>query len=818
MHGQLAAHLGQFPLHLSVFFDQRSHCFFQKFRAGTDQISGPFQQAQPFHHEFLCGPAGDGLDPPHPRGRPALADNAEAADLGCILNVCAAAEFHAYGRFALFACGEVVADADHPHFVAVFLAEEGHCPLGHGLFVGGPALAHHIAGQNVRVGRGFDGRQIFPAQGLGVGEIKAQAVGVHHRALLMHPFAQAFAQFGLQNMGGRVVAHDVPAPLAVDLGIGRVADPDGAAEDRAHMADQLGDGPPGVRDLRHPHRLDQIFGEVVDLPRVADLTTAGHIKGGLRQDDLHVVTGLGALHGLAIHDQGQDLRTQAVQIFVDAMGHALLVQFALGTQIRQRLAVDREIRPGLVLGLGPVPLSLLGQHSLEPGHIHAEAVLLGDVSGQVHGEAVGVPQTEGLLGADHLFALGRGVGHQPVQDRQPSVEGAVEALFLGGDGVEDEGLLGGQIRVVAAHLGDHGPGDLGQEGAVKADAFAKAGRPAQQHAGDIAAPLVARQHPVPDQKGDGAGVVGDAPIGDQVGLAFGVAVAGRLLDGVQNVGEAVGVVVVVLALHDAGQAFQARARVHAGPGQIDHLAAGLLLVLHEDQIPDLQIFVVLVDAVGDLLVQIPPIVVDLRAGAAGAHIAHGPPIVLLAKAQHPLRGRAGVDPQLHGLVIVLVDREPEPLHGQPPLVDQQIPGVFDGLFFEIVAKGEVAQHLEEGVVPGAGADLLQIVVLAADPQTLLGCGGPAIVPLLQPQEEILELHHARIGEHQGGVVGRDQVAALDRSVAPLAKIVDPILANFVGGEIYHRSRFPLDVAKFSDAPTQIRRQPGPGRKIDIYAL
>ena len=43
--------------------------------------------------------------------------------------------------------------------------------------------------------------------------------------------------------------------------------------------------------------------------------------------------------------------------------------------------------------------------------------------------------------------------------------------------------------------------------------------------------------------------------------------------------------------------------------------------------------------------------------------------------------------------------------------------------FEIVAKGEVAEHLEKGVMPGRVAHVFQIVVLAAGPYAGLGRGG-----------------------------------------------------------------------------------------------
>jgi hypothetical protein len=47
-------------------------------------------------------------------------------------------------------------------------------------------------------------------------------------------------------------------------------------------------------------------------------------------------------------------------------------------------------------------------------------------------------------------------------------------------------------------------------------------------------------------------------------------------------------------------------------------------------------------------------------------------------------------------------------------------------------------------------------VLAARPNALLAGRGPAVVALLLPEKGALELHHARVGEQQRGIVRRYQ--------------------------------------------------------------
>ena len=56
-------------------------------------------------------------------------------------------------------------------------------------------------------------------------------------------------------------------------------------------------------------------------------------------------------------------------------------------------------------------------------------------------------------------------------------------------------------------------------------------------------------------------------------------------------------------------------------------------------------------------------------------------------------------------------------------------------------------------MPLGVAHLLEIVVLSAGADALLAGRGPRVVALLLAQEGALELHHAGIGEQQGGIVG-----------------------------------------------------------------
>jgi hypothetical protein len=53
-------------------------------------------------------------------------------------------------------------------------------------------------------------------------------------------------------------------------------------------------------------------------------------------------------------------------------------------------------------------------------------------------------------------------------------------------------------------------------------------------------------------------------------------------------------------------------------------------------------------------------------------------------------------------------------------------------------------------------DIIQVIVLAGYSQAFLGVGCPGIWPVICSQEDILKLHHARIGEQQSLVPTRYQ--------------------------------------------------------------
>ena len=100
----------------------------------------------------------------------------------------------------------IAAHGDDAHLVAIFLAEQRHGTLGNGGIDRHQPRGDRIVLQHDLVGHGLDLGNLVGRHRLVVGEVEAQPVGLHQRALLRHMGAQRDAQRLVQQMGGRVMA------------------------------------------------------------------------------------------------------------------------------------------------------------------------------------------------------------------------------------------------------------------------------------------------------------------------------------------------------------------------------------------------------------------------------------------------------------------------------------------------------------------------------------------------------------------------------------------------------------------------------------
>ena len=255
-------------------------------------------------------------------------------------------------------------------------------------------------------------------------------------------------------------------------------------------------------------------------------------------------------------------------------------------------------------------------------------------------------------------------------------------------------------------------------------------------------------------------------------------------------------VVRALALEDGSDSFQARPRVDRRLRKRD-VALGRSLVLHEDQVPDLHEFVGLAERFEflrrELIVPLrlrPHVVVNLRAGAAGSGIGHLPEVVLVAESQHSLDGnRRQFRPELGRLVVGMVHRRPEAIRLQAQLLCDEFPGEADRVALEIVPEREIAEHLEERVVPSSPPDLLEVVLLSTHAKALLRGDRPCRRSLLFAHENALELYHARVGEQQSGIVLRHERTAGHMNVSLSLEILYESPSDFAGGHFVRSGRF-----------------------------
>ena len=204
-------------------------------------------------------------------------------------------------------------------------------------------------------------------------------------------------------------------------------------------------------------------------------------------------------------------------------------------------------------------------------------------------------------------------------------------------------------------------------------------------------------------------------------------------------------------------------------------------VLHEDEVPDLDVPVVVggraaVDAVRGTAVE-----EDLRARPGRSRQSGAPVVRVLVEALDALLGQPGdPPPQVERLVVVLVDGDPEVLRVEPESAvglrgRQQLPRVGDRALFEVVAERPVAEHLEERAVAGRLADLFDVVRADA----LLHVGG-ALVRRRDVAAQVRdERHHAGDREQQRRVVG-DQGRRRHDGVVVLLEIAQEALGELGG--------------------------------------
>src|SRR5688572_29050071 len=709
--------------------------------------------------------AGHRFDAAHAGADRAFADDLEQADVAGAPHMGAAAQL---GREDLVLVGRLAAHRDDADLVAVFLAEQRHrAGFDRGLRRH-QARLHRLVVTDTVVDLALHHRDVLGAHRLAVTEVEAQAIGRHQRALLRDMRAEPAAQRFVQQMRRGVVGAQAGAALAIDLHLDRVADLHLALGHLAEMHEQVADLALRIadRDSRAARR-GQRAG-------VAHLAARLAIERRLVGDQRDLLTLLGGLHFGAVLEQRDDLAFRLLGRVAEELGGAEALAQVEPHRFGRRLA-----------GAGPGrarALALLLQLDVEAVDIHLDAAVAQDRLREVERKAAAVAELERDRAAE-LAVLGQAAARdRAFQFLEAGAQGLLEAALFQLQRLGDDRLRADELLIGLAHLLDQRGYQFPHQRLDAADLVRVAHGAAHDPAQHIAAPFVRREDAIRDQERTGAQVVGDHAMRCLAwAVGIGLRLLGRRLD---QRAHQVDVVVVMLALQHRRQALQAHASVDRRARQADALFLGDLLELHEHQVPDLdEAVAVRVRAArwaAGYLVAV--VVEDLRARSARAGVAHGPEIVRGRDADDlALRQAGDLAPQAERLVILGVDGDQQLVLGEAVFLGDQAPGEVDRALLEIVAEREVAEHLEEGVMACSIADVLQVVVLAAGAHAFLRGRGADVRPLLLAGEDVLELHHAGVGEHQRRVVARHQRAGGHDLVPFALEVVQEQASDVVGG-------------------------------------
>ena len=285
-----------------------------------------------------------------------------------------------------------------------------------------------------------------------------------------------------------------------------------------------------------------------------------------------------------------------------------------------------------------------------------------------------------------------------------------------------------QFREGARHAIRHHAHEIVEERVAPAEEPVVPDPPAQDPPQHVSPLLVRGEDAVGEQERHRPGVIRQDAEGDAVLPVFGrprIREPESVLRRFDDREEEVRVVVRPHALQQRRDPLESRPRIDRGCGERRVRPVRRAVELHEDEIPELDDRVRLARRlelrVGDAVVAVrAQVVVQLGAGAARTRVAHLPEVVLVPHAPDPrCRDRGQFQPEVERVIVVVVNRGPQAVGFQAEVPGHPLPGEGDRVALEVVAEGEVPEHLEEGVVARGPPHFLEVVVLAADAETFL---------------------------------------------------------------------------------------------------
>ena len=494
-------------------------------------------------------------------------------------------------------------------------------------------------------------------------------------------------------------------------------------------------------------------------------------------------------------------------------GRSLFEPNELRAGIRRKAADTDDL---LLLGrAGTLPL--LGHQFFKANIVHLQPGLASHQLRQVQWKAVSVVKFEGKL-AGKLLPFSQLI-RLFLEQVDAAVEGLVEGLLLGTDGVRDEVAPLPDLRENIAHRLHQHIHELVKKRFLKTESTPVAHRPTQDASQHVVAVGVARDDAVRDGKTQRPNVIPDHAKRHVDFLLLrrfiarqsrGVTLAALFLELGKNRAEHIGVVVrdslakigkAAGRLHDGRDALETHPGVDVLGRKRRKRAVDVRVVLDENKVPNL-------DALRTVGVDQPPfriaclgeVHVQFAAGATRAGVAHHPEIVLLVAVDDVnIRVEPGLLenglPEIVRLLIQfarvalarLVHRGVKALLRELPNPGDQFPCPLDGFLLEIISKRPVAEHLKEGVVIGVHPHILEVVVFAPGADAFLRVGGAArrIRAGLFTEKNRHELVHPCVGEKQVWRV-RHQARGRHNRVLPGLKKIEKRLSNLRTGHYRRR--------------------------------
>ncbi len=503
----------------------------------------------------------------------------------------------------------------------------------------------------------------------------------------------------------------------------------------------------------------------LDNAAVSYLAAAFGIEGRLRDDDCDVI---------AISASRRE-----------HFGLALVAVIA--DEARRGARAETDLRcDGVILARRASALFLLVHQAVEAREVHVDRMIAQHVLGQVERKAVGVVELERHFARQCMTTALLDAREFRVNQLQAAIECLAKARFLLRDHVGSLRCRSFDLRIRGAHRLDHARMRHREERAMDSEIAAVTRGAPNDPAQHVLAIGVAGHDAVGNQKRHRARMVSDRAKRDVALFLLAVTrLVAELLRGLFDfVHDRLEQIDVVVAEDLARLKTLQRCRGSLEPGagvdvllrQRSQYSAAVAVVLNENQVAELDEALASVDIDEAFLARVilfgtarglAAVDADFRVGTAWPGLAHLPEIILVAELQNPIaRQHVQLDPDVLGLLVILVNGRVEQARIDSPDLGDQVPMPANCLFLVVVAKRPIPEHLEKRVMVSVAANRFEIVMLARDAQAFLTIRDAHMWRRAQAEEIVLERHHAGVGEEQGGVaLGNQRRRRHDRVTA-----------------------------------------------------